>query len=117
MYRRIQLIWHHIPQTRYEMPESWYMQGLMGISIFESDWGEKLRGPKRRSFPTNARFFFTEKGWKEVGRDIIRRAQEAGQEYKIISIKETDAQVVWQDKYTGYEVAVQPKRRKNNGRS
>jgi hypothetical protein len=72
-------------------------------------WIDDLIGPGR-SLPANCRFYFTEKGWREVGRSVIAAAQQTHQEYRLIAIKETDAQVVWRDKARGYEVAVQPKR-------
>ena len=88
--------------------------GLMNAGPQEvaEAWIYDLRGPSRDSLPSNCRFFFTEKGWREVGRNVIRAAQRTGQDYRIIAIKETDAQVVWRDKLRGYEVAVQPKRKR-----
>jgi hypothetical protein len=74
-------------------------------------WVNDLVGPAR-PLPSNCRFYFTEKGWREVGRNVAAAAQRAGQEYRILAIKETDAQVVWRDKLRGFEVAVQPPRRR-----
>jgi hypothetical protein len=74
-------------------------------------WIYDLVGPDR-TLPSNCRFYFTEKGWREVGRNVVAAAQRHGQEYRVIVIKETDAQVVWRDKVRGFEVAVQPKRRR-----
>lgn len=70
-------------------------------------WINDLVGPGR-SLPWNCRFYFTEKGWRDVGRNVAAAAQRAGQEYRILAIKETDAQVVWRDKLRGFEVAIQP---------
>jgi hypothetical protein len=64
----------------------------------------------------NCRFYFTEKGWKEVGRNVVAAAQHSGQEYRIVAIKETDAEVVWRDKLMGYEVAVQPRAKRTTRR-
>jgi hypothetical protein len=74
-------------------------------------WFDELIGPARSSLPSNCRFYFTEKGWRDVGREVIAAAQQTRQEYRVIVIKETDAQVVWRDKARGYEVAVQPPRK------
>jgi len=81
-------------------------------------WIDDLRGPVRSSLPWNCRFYLTEKGWREVGRKVVAAVQRTGQEYRVVAIKETDAQVVWRDKVRGYEVAVQPpsKRRLNRTR-
>jgi hypothetical protein len=44
---------------------------------------------------------------------VVVAAMHAGQDYRIVAIKETDAQVVWRDTTRGYEVAVQPARRRS----
>lgn len=110
MYRRIELI-NHYKHKDHEQND--FKQGLMGVSTeaVVDAWIYDLRGPYR-SIPWNTRFFFTEKGWKEIGKKVIKAAQKDKQDYRVIAIKETDAQVVWKDKHTGYEVAVQPKKRR-----
>ena len=94
-----------------------YKEGLMTVSPREvaEAWAHDLVGPDR-TLPSNCRFYFTEKGWREVGRNVVAAAQRAGQEYRILAIKETDAQVVWRDKLRGYEVAVQPPRKQRHSR-
>jgi hypothetical protein len=79
-------------------------------------WIDDLIGPARSSLPSNCRFYFTEKGWREVGRKVVAAAQQTRQEYRVIVIKETDAPVVWRDKVRGYEVAVQPPARRRSTR-
>jgi hypothetical protein len=64
-------------------------------------WIDDLTGPARSSLPSTCRFYFTEKGWREVGRNVVAAAQHTHQEYRIVAIKETDAQVVWRDKCAG----------------
>lgn len=114
MYRRIELI-NHYGRRFHEADNEQrdYKQGLMGISPepVVATWIYKLRGCGR-SLPRNSRFYFTEKGWREIGRMVVSACRKSGQEYRVIAIKETDAQVVWRDKHTGYEVAVQPARRR-----
>jgi hypothetical protein len=86
--------------------------GLCGLShekVIDA-WIDKLRGPER-SIPHNARFYFTELGWKEVGRKVIESCQQVGQAYRVIRVKEKSVNVVWYDKHGGLEVAIQPKKR------
>jgi hypothetical protein len=109
MFRRIEFIVPGRPDDPQDHPP--FLAGLMVGS--QSDevidaWIEDLRGPTRSSLPANCRFYFTEKGWREVGSKVAAAAQRTGSAYRVIKIKETDAQVVWRDKVRGYEVAVQP---------
>lgn len=113
MFRRIELINHYEPNPPIYPEASHYKNGLMGISLIGvvDEAFMHLRGCPH-TLPRNARFYFTEKGWNKLGRKVIANAQRLGQDYRVITIKETDAQVVWRDKHTGYEVAVQPKRKR-----
>ncbi len=117
MFRRIELINHNkhdIYDSVWGYQSRDYKSGIMGLQTdaIADEWVYKLRGPQRRTLPANCRFYFTELGWKEVGRNVIRQCIKDQQEYRILIIKETDAQVVWRDKHTKYEVAVQPKKKK-----
>jgi hypothetical protein len=97
-------------------PADW-KQGLMSAGFLEvtDAWIFKLRDSPH-SLPANVRFYFTEKNWREIGRRVIAARQRSGQRYRIISIKERDAQVCWRDNHDSYEVAIHPKRnRKDNG--
>jgi len=76
-------------------------------------WIYSLRGPDR-SIPRNAKFYFTEKGWKEVGRKVVAACQRVGQDYRVIKVKHKDVHVVWKDKHTGYEVAAQPRKKRES---
>jgi hypothetical protein len=109
MFRRVELI---IPGGVDDEGESYppSMEGLMSAVSGEivDAWIGDLLGPSRASLPSNCRFYFTEMGWREVGRKVVAAARRTGQEYRVVAIKETDAQVVWRDKVRGYEVAVQP---------
>lgn len=98
MFRRIQLINNDT------------IQGLCGISTEETAdaWIEDLRGCKH-PLPRNVRFYFTERGWRDVGRKVIIAAQKSGQKYRIISVKENSVNVLWSD---DIEVAAQPKKKK-----
>ena len=92
-----------------------WKSGLMsaGSSEVIDAWIFKLRG-SAHSLPPNSRFYFTEKGWREIGRQVIAACQQTGQRYRIIRLKETDAQVCWRDKHCGYEVAIQPRRKRKS---
>ena len=109
MFRRIEMI--H-PASGEWFPADW-KQGLMSASSNEvvEAWIHKLRGSPH-PLPSNARFYFTEKGWREIGRQVVAACQKTGQRYRILKIKETDAQVCWRDKHDGYEVAIQPARKR-----
>jgi hypothetical protein len=113
VFRRIELIFQASVDT--DIGESYpaLKGGLMfgGPQELSDAWTYDLIGPGR-TLPANCRFYFTEKGWREIGRNVIAAARRNGQEYRVIAIKETDAQVVWRDKVRGYEVAVQPKRKR-----
>ena len=67
-------------------------------------WIGKLQFPKP-SLPSNARFYFTEIGWDEIGREVIAACQRSGQKYRVIAIKENAIDVAFQDEY---QVAGQP---------
>ena len=115
MFRRVELINRYEVKATVKEPKhtEWYKNGLMAMS-YESvvdAWIYKLRGPKH-GVPRNAKFYFTEKGWAEVGREVIRAAKSSGQMYRVVRVKENSVNVVWRDKHTGYEVAVQPLKEK-----
>ncbi len=76
-----------------------------GNEIFDV-WINELPGTDR-TLPPNCRFYFTEKGWREIGRKVAAVARQTGRDYRVLAIKETDAQVVWRDRFKGLEVAVQ----------
>ncbi len=97
MYRRIELI-----------DDKFGKYGLCGLSFDEviDAWVHVLRGPKR-NIPQNAKFYFTESGWKNVGKNVVAACQRVGQRYRVIKVKEKSINVVWRDKF---EVAAQPKK-------
>jgi hypothetical protein len=125
VYRRIELI-NHKPYTILEDgtkidEPSHYKGGIMVAGSSEevtNEWIKEdgLRGPwgkRNTSIPPNAKFYFTELGWKKIGRNVVAACIRTGQEYIVRAIKETDANVVWRDYFTNYEVAVQPKKKRN----
>lgn len=118
MFRRIELIHPPGVGTDGESYPGW-KQGLTPVAWPEvmDAWIDDLLGPSRSSLPPNCRFYFTEKGWREVGRKVAAAARRTSQEYRVIAIKETDAQVVWRDKVRGYEVAVQPHSKRRTART
>lgn len=46
-----------------------------------------LGGAKKWYWQTNCKFFFTEKGWKEVGKKLAGEAIRAGLQIKILKLK------------------------------
>jgi hypothetical protein len=112
MFRRIQVL--HEPTA---LQPSW-ISGLMFVSHMDiiDAWmppdGSGLRGNTRAGRPDNMRFYFTEKGWRLLGRNVIAALRLHGQRYRVIAVKETDAQVAWRDKHSDLEVALQPRKRR-----
>lgn len=108
MFRRVEMI--H-PASGKWFPSDW-KEGLMSASHMEivDAWIHHLLG-SRRTLPSNARFYFTEKGWRVVGRPVITACQQMGQRYRIIKVKESALDVCWRDRHDDYEVALQPRKR------
>ncbi len=118
MYRRIEFI------TEWWDPGAWQDSrygfnatkngicfGPAGGWKTQDAWIHALRGPSG-SLPRNAKFYFTELGWREVGRRVIKAAQSEGARYRVVTVKEDTVSVVWRCRATGYEVAAQPKKRR-----
>ena len=106
MYRRIELIDEcGIVEGVFDA----YKGGIMmsGADPVIESWVHDLRGPFR-SIPRNSRFWFTESGWAVVGRRVVTALGRAGQRYRVVAVKENAINVVWRDRFTGYEVAAQP---------
>lgn len=112
MFRRIELI---SQDTEVETPDGQVISlpamktGLMGFvqhdEIIDA-WADKIQAPQV-TFPSNARFYFTEKGWDEVGRQVVAACQRCGQQYRVLKVKENRLNVVFRDEY---QVAGQPRR-------
>jgi hypothetical protein len=106
MYRRLEII--H-PELNFYYQGAWRKEPAMKLGILgaaETSWTQKLRGPGR-DIPQNSRFFFTERGWREIGRHVVAGSQRSGQRVRVIAVKESSVNVVWGDEF---EVAVQPKK-------
>ncbi len=84
---------------------------LPGFGAIADAWFGKLRGPDR-PIPRNAKFYFTEHGWREIGREVVAACKKVRQEYRIIRVKEHEVDVVWRDRYYDTEVAAQPRKKK-----
>jgi hypothetical protein len=125
MFRRIELIF---PRGKTTYPDgtvqNWpeEKRGLLtGWGAMADTWFGKLRGPDR-PIPRNAKFYFTEHGWREIGRKVAAACKKERQQFRIIRVKERDVEVVWRDLYYDTEVAAQPRkknprRRKGDGTS
>lgn len=103
MFRRIELI-TKIGRAEFKM-------GLMTICNAEvaGAWIDDLPGPKKRLYK-NCKFFFTERGWNEIGRNVVAACLSSGQRYRVISVKERSVDVIYGDKY---QVAVRPLKRRD----
>jgi len=93
-----------------------FKHGLLGSSpeAVADVWINKLRGPYKKSggnIPRNAKFYFTELGWQEVGRKVVEACQRSRQDYRVVKVKEESVNVVWRNRHYGYEVAAQPRKR------
>ena len=121
MFRRIELIYRSDPPLVMEFSdgkkEVWsaWKHGLLGMAPGEvgDAWAYKLRGPSRK-IPRNAKFYFTERGWREVGRHVVAACQRTEQEYRVIRIKECEVNVVWRDRHYDFEVAAQPRKKRES---
>ena len=120
MYRRIEFINffkgkpdHPVEECR---KDEWIKSGIMGHGGWDEDqdlfdkmmdcWASGLRG---LGTGKNNRYYFTEKGWDQIGRKVVEYAQKLKLEYRIIKIKEKSVDVMAGDKL---EVAVRPRKKK-----
>ena len=100
MYRRIEMLIDD------------YKGGIMCSQTFEvfDSWAD-MKGPKGDGIGKNCRYFFTEYGWKKMGRKVIEACQRTNQEYRIIKVKEKSVDVVYKDEI---QVAVRPRKRRSH---
>ena len=96
-----------------EYPRFW-KTGLMGYGN-PAVWDAWLdMNSPRRPVNRNARFYFTEEGWRRYGRRTIEVCQQVGQRYRVLRVKESAVDVIYRDEF---QVAVRPKKKsrdKNN---
>jgi hypothetical protein len=119
MFRRIELIRENADDVVFVLPDGTEEKWRWGISGLYPNYGAiaeatggKLRGPDC-PIPRNAKFYFTERGWREIGRHAVAACKYEGQAYRIIRVKERDVNVVWRDRHYDTEVAAQPRRKKH----
>ena|SRR5438552_19076986 len=68
--------------------------------------GFNLNAPAIRN--SKARFYFTEKGWRELGKEIVARAQRKGHRVRVFRRKNPlPSQIVYQDEL---QVAILPRK-------
>jgi hypothetical protein len=90
-----------------EYPRFW-KSSLMGFgnpAVWDA-WID-MNSP-RRPVNRNARFYFTEEGWRRYGRKTIEVCQQVGQRYRVLSVKENAVDVIYRDEF---QVAVRPKKK------
>ena len=90
-----------------EYPRFW-KTGLMGYGN-PAVWDAWLdMNSPRRPVNRNARFYFTEEGWRRYGRKTIEVCQQVGQRYRVLRVKENAVDVIYRDEF---QVAVRPKKK------
>jgi hypothetical protein len=128
MFRRIELIgqmsateYHDMMRAMQQSGEPidqelkrFWKSGLMGYGneTVDKAW-VKLNNPRRDIFK-NCRFFFTEAGWRRYGRPTVAVCQQAGQLYRVLSIKERSVEIVYRDEF---QVAVRPNKKNRKSQS
>jgi hypothetical protein len=113
MYRRIELITHW-PVDELKQKIAHMKGGLCFIPVKEGVFEAWMDMPApKKAINKNCRFYFTEKGWDVYGREIIKACRKAGQEYRVLSIKENSVEVFYKDEI---QAVVRPlKRRAKEG--
>lgn len=101
MYRRVEFI-----QTDADGVD--YKAGLIGggNNAVLAVWMDRLRG---RGTGKNNRYYFTELGWREIGRDIVSICHRDGIRIRVIRVKERSVDVMVGDEL---EVATRIRRKR-----
>jgi hypothetical protein len=97
-----------------ESPHPWWEENgpphgtLRGAAFADlADFGD-LPAPKVTNPRT--RFWFTEEGWKEYGRDVLKQAMQSGRVFRLLQAKNPPrSAIVYQDKW---QVALLPVKEK-----
>jgi hypothetical protein len=110
MYRRIEIIDEWVYKKRFSSLKTGLCGGTTTDDVAEA-WIGQLKGVGTGK---NNRYYFTEKGWKEVGRYVVEKLQAAGQRYRIIKLKHNEVEVMATDRK--FEVAVRPRKPKHTNK-
>lgn len=94
--------------------DAWYFSleaGIKSLKFGALIVSEKLGrlGPAPR-VRRNARFFFTERGWMNVGRFLLQEVLREGYRVRVIAVKERERDCIYQD---ALQVALRPKKTRN----
>ena len=113
MFRRIEFIEQTNKKTRlpWDKGDRSWKHGLMGVWMNGECCDMAMDAISALDAPNvmrNCRFYFTEKGWDEMGRKIVHACKKTGQRFRIITIKEKSVDVVARDKF---QVAVRPRKK------
>ena len=103
MFRRIELLKDH------EHEGNWSgIYGLMGFSNIDviNAWIDIPQAPKHLN--KNCRFYWTEKGWKKFGSNVIGACKRTKTRFRIITIKEKSVDVFYKDEN---QVAIRQRKR------
>ncbi len=86
---------------------TWGRSGAVAFAEVMND--RRLRAPKRLQNPRTT-FWFTERGWEEVGKEICRQAMREGVAVKVLQRKNPKrSEVAWAD---AHQVALLPIQKK-----
>ncbi len=96
MYRRIQLI-NHFQGEKGSLSNR--INGMMGTTTAQvmSSWA--WMNAARKGVGKNFRFYFTEKGWEDFGRQVVAACRGSGQQYRVMAVRERDVDVLYQDEW------------------
>ena len=106
MYRRIEIIYEYNDSGDHSKG------GLTALAHSQEAmdaWWYTLRGVGTGK---NNRYFFTEKGWREVGRFVVKGLLRGGDRFRVITVKERSVDVMAGD---DLEVAVRFRKKNLKG--
>lgn len=110
MYRRIEIIDRGKKYTPFGIFAFWVEPEKLGAFFKHFDLIQATPAPKRRKIGRRPRFYFTEEGWKKIGKDLAEscRKMELG-DVRILKVKERSVDVQYKD---WCQVAVRPRRKR-----
>ena len=112
MIYRIQIdegVWEFVEEEDNHMVTRYHLRGPSG-ELSDVMWELNLPVPKTNFVSHRARFYFTERGWKQIGRHLAAEAKRRGHVVKVIRRKNpADANIAYADEL---QIALLPARKK-----
>lgn len=120
MFRRIEIIYvigrhkvstplTQLPRKKYMWQDIWVKSGLNPFGFLLNFYG--VNAPNNIHTNKKIKFFFTEKGWNKVGRQILKIVKQVKLQHRVLSIKEKSVDIIYRDKL---QVAVRPRKASSN---